>query len=144
MMRERQVTETIAEKLKSEGLLNLRFRIGNEHGPDIEGRLPQSRRWLFIEAKGEPGSKEKSIDRRMRLGEALLQVLTVYDHDVVCAIALPYNEGYETLVRKILAGIGRLGVHILLVRGEDVWHLAPDAKGFFPTKVKSLLAELDK
>ena len=143
-MRERQVTETIADKLKSEGLLNLKARYSNEHGPDIEGRLPQSRRWLFIEAKGEPGSKDKSLDRRMRLGEALLQVLCVYDHDVVCAIALPYNEGYETLVRRILAGIRCLGVHILMVRGEDVWHLAPDAKGFFPTKADSLMAELDK
>ncbi len=46
-------------------------------------------------------------------------------------------------MRKILAGIGRLGVHILLVRGEDVWHLAPDAKGFFPTKAESLITALD-
>lgn len=142
-MRERQVTQTIAERLKAESVLNLTVRYRNERGPDIEGRLPASRRWLYVEAKGEPGSKDKALDRHMYLGTALLQILSVYDHDVVCAIALPYNEGYEALVRKILAGIGRLGVHILLVRGEDVWHLAPDAKGFFPTKAESLIAVLD-
>ncbi len=132
-MREREVVQQVAERLRAEGAMQLVVRYGHEPGPDVEGRLLRSLRRFFIEAKGEPNSSRKSVDRRIYLGEALLQSLSVYDADVVCALALPYTSGYERLVRQIEPGLRRLGLHVLLARNAEVWHLAPDAGGFFPT-----------
>jgi hypothetical protein len=63
-MREREVKQRLAEQLRKEGFMNLNVRYGQEHGIDIEAQFPRSRRWLYIEVKGErPG------DRRQRSGE---------------------------------------------------------------------------
>lgn len=139
-MREREVIQAVAERLRQDGLLNLTVRYRGEPGPDIEGLLPRSRRRLFVEAKGErarPGE-------RVALGEALLQILSRYDADVVCALALPFTERFEHLVRGILPGLRHLGLHLLLVRQGQVWHLGPQAAGFFPERPNSLLEALDR
>ncbi len=139
-MRERDVTRTIAERLHTEGLVSLRVRYGNERGPDIEGTLPRSGRTLYVEAKGE----RKNVSERVAIGEALLQILTHYDRDVVCALAFPYTEGFENVLRNILPGLRRLGVHVLLVRNGEVWYLDPQSAGFFPEKKQQLTKELDR
>ncbi len=139
-MQERDVTRTLAERLRREGLLNLTVRYGSEPGPDIEGWLPRSRRRLFVEAKGE----RPSGNERAAVGEALLQILSRYDADVVCALALPYTDRFEDLVRSILPGLRQLGLHILLVRRAQIWHLGPQAAGFFPARPDSLLEALDR
>lgn len=111
---------------------------------DIEAQLPDSRRRLFIEAKGDrPGGRE-AAKRRVALGEALLQILTAYDGQAVCGTALPFSEGYVNLVRNIFPGIQRLGLHVVFVRDAEVWHLSPKAKGFFPTRPESLVGVLEK
>lgn len=124
--------------MKAEGVLNLKVRYGQERGPDIEAQLPDSYRLLFIEAKGETAAPD--VD----LGTALHQILTRYDGQAVCGIALPFTERYKKLVRNILPGIQRLGLHILFVRDAEVWHLSPNAAGFFPTKPVSLVEALKK
>ncbi len=139
-MREREVTRTVAERLWQDGLLNLTVRYQSEPGPDIEGILPGSRRRLFIEAKGE----RSRGNERHAVGEALLQTLSYYDADVVCALALPFSERFEHLVRSILPGLKWLRLHVLLVREGQVWHLGPQAAGFFPEKPDSLLEVLER
>jgi len=137
-MQERQVTAAIAERLKREGVLSLQVRYGREHGPDIEAQLPNSRRLLFIEAKGE--TKAPELD----LATALYQILSRYDGQSVCGIALPFTERHKKLVRNILLGIQRLGLHVIFVRDAELWHLSPNARGFFPTKPTSIVEALEK
>lgn len=139
-MRERDVTKTVAERLHAEGLVGLKVRYRNERGPDIEGTLPLSRRRVFIEAKGE----RPSGNERIAVGEALLQILSQYDADVVCAIALPFAEKFQQLIQNILPGLKRLGLHVLLVQDGEVWHLGPQATGFFPEKPDSLIEVLEQ
>ncbi len=81
----------------------------------------------------------------MAVGEALFQVLSRYGPStVVQALAFPYHEGYESLLRRILPALRCLGIHLLLVsENRDVWHLGPQAPGFFPEKPSSLLEVLD-
>lgn len=139
-MREREIVKTVAEQLRAEGLMDLKVRYKNERGPDIEGYLPRSRRRVFIEAKGE----RPSGNERAAVGEALLQILSQYDTDVVCAIALPFVARFQHLVRSTLPGLKRLGLHVLLVRDGEVWHLGPRAAGFFPSKPESLIEMLEQ
>jgi hypothetical protein len=136
-VRECDVTKRVAERLKREGILSLHMRPGHEHGPDIEAQLPASRRLLFIEAKGNLKAPDAAI------GVALYQILTRYDGEAACAIALPYTKKYEQLARNMLTGIQRLGVHLILVKEDDIWHLSPHAGGFFPSKPESLMEALD-
>lgn len=138
-MREREVIRLVAERLRSEGLSDLQVRYGAQRGADIEGRLPRSRRRLFVEAKGV---RSKSSVRQP-MGEALLQILGHYDEDVVCAIAVPFTTEYEELLRFILPGIRKLGLHLLLVRRDEIWYNGPQTDGFFPEKVESLVGRLD-
>jgi hypothetical protein len=137
-MRERHVIKLVALRLQAEGVLNLQVRYAPERGPDIEAQLPQSRRLLFLEAKGETKAPD------VALGTALYQILTRYDGHVVCGVALPFTERYEMLVRNILPGVQRLGLHILFVKDEQVWYLSPNAAGFFPTKPTSLVEAIEK
>jgi hypothetical protein len=139
-MRERKVTKTIADRLSAEGLLNPQARYRNEPGPDIEGTLPRSGRTLYIEAKGE----RRNVRERVALGEALLQILRYYDWDVVCALAVPYTDGFVRVLRDILPGLRRLGLHLLLVREGEVWYLGPQANGFFPERPARLIEVLDR
>jgi len=37
---------------------------------------------------------------------------------VVCAVALLHIHGYERLVKRIMPGFRRLGLHVLLVRNQ--------------------------
>ena len=136
-MREREVTRVIAGRLHEEGVFNLQVRYGQERGPDIEAELPSSHRSLFIEVKGS--SRNPEVD----LGTALYQVLTRRDGRAVCGITLSWAGRYETLVRRVLSGIQRLGLHVLLVRNRDVWRLSPGARGFFPSKADSLTDALE-
>jgi hypothetical protein len=136
-MREREVVRIVAERLKSEGARHLQVRYAREPGPDIEAVLPNSHRQLFIEAKGDVKSAESA------LGVALYQILCRYDGQAVCAIAVPFSSRYQDLLRKVLAGLGQLRVHVLLVREAEVWHLPPNAKGFLPTKPSSLVEALE-
>jgi len=142
-MREREVTRKVAERLKSDGILNLTVRYGSEPGPDIEGELPKTGRHLFVEAKGERPGGSEGAKRRVALGEALFQIFCSYDEEVVCAIALPRTEGYEDLLRRMLPALRRLGLHVLLVKDAEIWHLAPNAAGLFPTIPKSITEVLD-
>lgn len=74
----------------------------------------------------------------------MLQILSVYDANVVCAIALPFTEGYRNLVKNIHPGLRRLNRHVLFVQDEEVWHLAPGVSGFFPTKPESVVEVFEK
>lgn len=138
-MRERELVQTLAERLQRDGLSDLRVRYGSERGADIEGTLPRSCKRLFIEAKGIRARRNE----RAALGEALLQILRHYDYDVVCAIAVPYCEPFTELLRSILPGLSVLGIHILLVRPEEIWHVPP-ARHFSPERVESLVESLDQ
>lgn len=138
-MREREVVRVIAERLRSEGISDLKVRYASQRGADIEGTLPRSRRRLLIEAKGvRSGGGERSA-----LGEALLQILSLYDRDVVCAIGTPYTRKFENFLRSIIPGLAYLGIHLLLVRDDEIWHVDPKKKGFFPERVESLVARFD-
>ncbi|HWP30249.1 MAG TPA: hypothetical protein VNK96_00775 [Fimbriimonadales bacterium] len=118
---------------------NLIVRHGNQRGADIEGALPRSNRRLFIEAKGVRPSGNADI----AMGEALLQILRYYDHDVVCGLAVPYTDTYDKLMRSIMPGLCALGIHVFLVKPNEVWYVPP-ARGFFPEKPESLVERLDK
>ncbi len=133
----------VAERLRSEGLYPRQVRLSRETGPDIEARLPTGRR-LLLEAKGDRGGG-RAQRQRAAVGEALLQVLSAFGTpEAVHALAFPYNDGYERLMRRIFPGLRRLGIHILLVdENGAVWHVGPDALGFFPEKPKSLVETLD-
>ncbi len=137
-MREREITRILAERLKLEGVLNLQVRYGKERGPDIEALLPKSRRQLLIEVKGEVKAPDSAI------ANALYQILSRYDGQAVCGIALPFTEPYKNLVRNILPGIQRLELHLLFVRDGEIWHLPPSAAGFFPSKPVSLAEVLEQ
>lgn len=142
-MRERRVVEILAQRLMKEGFLNVKPRYGSERGVDLEAQFPDSRRWLYIEAKGErPGSHE-TAKRRVVLGEALFQIFNIYDDSAVCAIALPNTRGFRNLARGIFGPLSRLGVHVLFI-GEDgeVWHLDPKKVGL-PHRVPCLREELE-
>lgn len=142
-MHEREVTKAVAVRLREDGAMNLKVRYGSKPGPDIECELPGSRRRLYVEAKGARAGSESQTCREA-VAEALLQTLSIYDRDVVCAIALPYVDGFAKVVRNIMPGLRVLGVHVLLVRGTEVWHLGPDSAGFFPSVPKSIVEVLDK
>ncbi len=135
-MRERDVTQTIADRLYAEGLSSLCVRHKGP-GPDIEGKLP-SGRTLYIEAKGE----RAHVSERVSVGEALLQILSRYDRDVVCALAVPYTECFEHVLRSILPGLRSLRLHLLLVRNGEVWYLRHCTIGFFPEKCERLIEVL--
>jgi len=137
-MRECEVVTKVVERLKCEGVPNPQVRYGREHGPDIEAQLPSSRRLLFIEAKGDVKAPDLAI------GVALYQILARYDGQAVCGIALPYSRRYQNLVRNILPGIQRLGLHVIFVRDAEVWHLSPNAGGFLPSKPVSLVEALER
>ncbi|MDZ7268319.1 MAG: hypothetical protein ONB48_11365 [candidate division KSB1 bacterium] len=137
-MRERELVQALANRLRQENLREVRVRPGNQRGADIEGILPRSHRRLFIEAKGVRARENE----RVAVGEALLQILRHYDYDVVCAIAVPYTPAFEKLLRSIMPGLAKLGIHVLLVRPDEIWHVPP-MRGFFPEKHESLLEKLD-
>jgi len=143
IVREREVKERLAERLRSEGLMNLRVRYGREHGIDIEAQFPATRRWLYIEVKGERPGGQATANRRTALGEALLQIFEVYNGSAACAIALPNTRGFQNLARRILMPLGRLGLHLIFVGEEEIWHLAPNAPGGLPRKVSSLKEVLE-
>jgi len=138
-MREPEVVRLVAEALKAGGLLGLTVRYRGP-GPDIEGDLPRSGRHLFVEAKGV----RARTSPRVAVGEALLQVLSRWDTDVVCAVAVPYTQEFENVLRDILPGIRRLGLHLLLARPQGIWHLHPEARGFLPERAASLVEALDR
>lgn len=144
IVRERELKERLAERLRSEGFMNLRVRYGREHGIDIEAQFPATQRWLYIEVKGERPGGQATATRRATMGEALLQILSVYDGSAVCAIALPFTRGYQNLVRQLLVPLQRLGLHMIFVREGEIWHLAPGSPGFFPQKVASLMEVLER
>jgi hypothetical protein len=143
-MREREVKQRLAEQLRKEGFMNLNVRYGQEHRIDIEAQFPRSRRWLYIEVKGERPGGQEAAKRRAALGEALLQILSVYDGSAVCAIALPFTRGYQNLVRQILVPLQRLELHMIFVREGEIWHLAPGSQGFLPQKVAALMEALER
>ena len=144
VVREREVKRLLAQRLREEGFMNLKVRYGREHGIDIEAQFPETRRWLYIEVKGERPGGQATATRRAALGEALLQILSVYDGSTVCAIALPFTRGYQNLVRRILVPLHRLGLHMIFVREDEVWHLAPGSPGFLPQRVASLREVLER
>lgn len=139
-MREREVKQRLAERLRSEGFMNLKVRYSSERGIDIEAQFPDSRRWVYIEAKGKRAGGQEAATRRAVLGEALLQVFEVYDGSAVCAIALPETRGFRSLARRILLPLGRLGLNVIFVGEEGLWHLG---KGAMPRKVSSLKEVLE-
>ncbi len=141
-MREREIVQILAKRLAEEGV-SMTVRYGPVRGPDIEGQLPRSRRRFFIEAKGERPGGAETAKRRVAMGEVLLQILPVYDRDVVCAIALPNHPGYRRLVRRILPGLLRLDMHVFFVDNEGIRHLSPNASGFLPRKVHSVSEALE-
>ena len=143
IVREREVKRLLAQRLQEEGFMNLKVRYGPERGIDIEAQFPDSRRHLYIEVKGERPGGQATATRRAALGEALLQILSVYDGSAVCAIALPFTRGYQNLVRRILVPLRRLGLHMIFVRGDEIWHLAPGSPGFLPRKAASLREVLE-
>lgn len=139
-MRERDLVKILAERLRQEGLVDLKMRAGHQRGSDIEGKLPESGRRLFIEAKGE----RSYPDARAAMGEAILQILHHYDYDVICALAVPYTRAFEKLLRSIMPGLARLGIHGLLVRAPDeVWYVSP-TRDFSPERPESLVKRLDQ
>jgi hypothetical protein len=137
-MQERLVTEAIAKRLKCEGVLSLQVRCGREHGPDREAQLHSSRRQLFIEANGDVKAPDSAI------GVALYQILARYDGQAVCDIALPFSRKYQNLVRNILPGIQRMGLHVIFVKDAEEWHLSPNAGRFLPSKPASLVEALER
>lgn len=138
-MKERDLLQTLAARLRQEGLRDLHERPGNQRGADIEGILPHTNRRLFIEAKGV----RKGRSERAATGEALLQILRHYDYDVVCAIAVPYTSTFEELLRSIQPGMSALGIHGLMVRERDeIWYVRPE-RGFYPEKPESLIDRLE-
>ncbi len=139
-MREREVIRTVAERLRAEGLMDLKVRYGSEPGPDIEGTLPRSRRHLFVEAKGE----RARTSPRITVGEALLQILSRWDSDVVCALAVPYNKEFEEVLRTILPGLRCLELHVLLAKDGEVWYLSPNKAGFLVEKPLSIIEVLER
>ena len=137
-MQERLVTEAIAKRLKCEGVLSLQVRCGREHGPDRQAQLHNSRRRLFIEAKGDVKAPDSAI------GVALYQILARYDGQAVCGIALPFSRKYQKLVRNLLPGTQRLCLHVIFVKDAEVWHLSPNAGGYFPSKPASFVEALER
>lgn len=138
-MREREVIRIVAERLRSDGLAGMSVRYQGP-GPDIEGVLPRSGRRLFVEAKGI----RRNQSPRVALGEALLQILSRWDRDVVCALALPYTEEFVKILRTILPGVRRLGLYVILVRDErNIRLLSPQSVGFFPVTPLSLTEVMD-
>lgn len=60
----------------------------------------------------------------MALGEALLQILSLYDGSSVCVIALPNTRGFRSLAQKVHPPLARLGIHVLFVGGDgQIRHL---------------------
>jgi len=145
-VREAEVVRVLAHRLKLEGAYPT-VRPGSERGPDIEAPLPSGRR-VVVEAKGQRGRmrRNESLNRRMAIGEGLLQLLSRWGRsDEVLALAVPYSEGFEQLVRDALAALRHLRIHVVLVdKDGGVWHLGPDAPGFFPAKPSSLVEALDR
>ena len=143
-MRERRVTEILAQRLQEERFMSLGVRYGQEQGPDLEARLPASGRRVYIEAKGEQPGGNESAKRRTALGKALLQILLRYDSISVCAIALPNTRGFRNLAQKVHPPLARLGIHVLLV-GEDgqIWHLGPKTPAGLPRRIASLKDTLE-
>lgn len=137
-MKESDLVQILATRLRREELINLHVRPGNQRGADIEGILPHSRKRLFIEAKGI----RSRGNERSAMGEALLQILRHYDYDVVCAIAVPHTQTFEELLRSIMPGLCALGIHVLLVRHAEVWYVPP-SRNFSPEKAESLIERLD-
>lgn len=140
-MREREVKERLAERLRSEGFMNLRVRYGQERGIDIEAQFPDSRRWVYIEVKGDRPGGQEAATRRAVLGEALLQLFEVYDGSAICAIALPDSQGFRGLAQRILLPLQKMGLHVIFV-GEGFWHLGPRS-GPGPRKISSLKEVLE-
>lgn len=119
--------------------MNIRVRYGNERGVDIEAQFPDTRRWIFIEVKGERSGSQKTAQQRAALGEALLQIFNVYDSTSVCAIALPNTRGFQKLIRNIFLPLSRLRIHVLFI-GEDgeIWHAGPTTPAGLPRRISSL------
>ena len=138
-MRERKVKQILAQRIEDEGFMNLKVRYGSERGVDIEAQFPDSRRWLYIEVKGERPGGQETAQRRVVLGEALLQVFSIYDGSSVCAIALPNTRGFRNLAQRIFLPLSRLGLHVIFV-GEngEIWHLGPATPAGLPRRVPSL------
>jgi len=68
------------------------------------------------------------------IGLVLYQIRTRYDGQAVCGIALPFSRRYQNLVRNILPGTQRLGLHVIFVRDAEVWHLSPERRRVFSLK----------
>ncbi len=142
-MRESKAKRILAERLDAEGFMNLTVRYGQKRGIDIEAQFPDSGRWLYIEVKGERAGGQAAATRRAALGEALLQAFSVYDDSAVCAIALPNTRGFRNLIRRMLVPLRKLGLHVIFVGEEEIWHLGPDTPGGLPRRVSSLKEVLD-
>jgi len=136
-MSEREVIRIVDEDLRAERVLNPKVHYGQEHGPDIEGHLPNSRRLLFIEAKDDVEAPDSAI------GAALYQILTRYEGQAICRIALPFTERYEKFIRNVFSGIRRPRLDLFFVKERELWHLLPNADGFFISKPESLVEALE-
>ena len=81
------------------------------------GRGRRSTRAVADETRA--GHAAESLPEKYGRGIRLYQVLSRYDGQAVCAIALPFTERYTKPVRNILLGIQWLGLHMLfLSEGE--------------------------
>lgn len=136
-MREDEVKRRLAEQLRAEGFMNLKVRYGQERGIDIEAQFPDFRRWLYIEVKGDRPGGQEAATRRAALGEALLQILEVYDGSAACAIAVPDSRGFRGLAQRLLLPLQKLGLHVIFVGEEGLWHLGPRS-GPLPQRISSL------
>ena len=136
-MGERVVIRIVAEHLRAKRGLNLKVHYGQEHGPDMETHLPNSRLLLFIEAKDGVKVPDSAI------GAALYQILTRYEGEAICRIALPFTERYEKFIRNVLSGIRRPRLDLFFVKEPELWHLLPNAGGFFISKPGSLVEALE-
>jgi len=136
-MGERVVIRIVDEHLRAKQVVNLKVHYGQEHGPDMETQLLNSRLLLFIEAKGNVKAPDSAI------GAALYQILTRYEGQAICRIALLFTERYEKLTRNILPGIRRPRLDLFSVKEPELWHLLPNAGGFFISKPGSLVEALE-
>ncbi|HDI11152.1 MAG TPA: hypothetical protein ENF77_02370 [Candidatus Acetothermia bacterium] len=137
-MREREVKKTLSEHLRADGFKLLDVRYRSRRGIDIEALCPEAGPKVYIEVKGERSGPNPQAKRRAALGEALLQVLEVYDGFSVCAIALPDTRGFRSLVARVHPPLKALGIHVVFVDEKGFSHLGPDSPTPLPQPISSL------